>query len=85
MGHVWIGETSPIRCASGSSRCAACGPGTRPPSLWDDRGFEHGAEIIAWGLGNRYMAPSIPDRDPARLAAVFELLTATPVPTPMNV
>ena len=49
---------------------------------WDDRAYEHGAEIIAWGLGNRYMAPSIPDRDPAGLAAGFEFLTRVPFPNP---
>ena len=85
MGHAWIDEnvTDSVRDRFLEMRgLRAWNESTVP---WDDRGFEHGAEIIAWGLGNRYMAPSIPDRDPARLAAGFELLTATPVPNPMNV
>jgi len=31
------------------------------------------------------MTPSIPDREPERLAVGFELLTGTPVPHPLNV
>ena len=76
------GERHRLGARAVHSRCAACGPGTRPTVPWDDRGFEHGAEIIAWGLGNRYMAPSIPDRDPAGLAAGFEFLTRVPFPNP---
>ena len=41
-----------------------------------------GAEIIAWALGTRHETPTIPDRDPARLAAGFELLTGTRFPPP---
>jgi len=85
MGHAWIDEhvTDSVRERFLEMRgLRAWNESTVP---WDDRGFEHGAEIIAWGLGNRYMAPSIPDRDPARLAAGFELLTATPVQHPRNV
>jgi hypothetical protein len=85
MGHAWIDEnvTDSVRDRFLEMRGLRAWNESAVP--WDDRGFEHGAEIIAWGLGNRYMAPSIPDRDPARLAAGFELLTATPVPNPMNV
>jgi hypothetical protein len=85
MGHAWIDEnvTDSVRDRFLEMRgLRAWNESTVP---WDDRGFEHGAEIIAWGLGNRYMAPSIPDRNPPRLAAGFELLTGTPVPHPMNV
>jgi hypothetical protein len=85
MGHAWIDEnvTDSVRERFLEMRgLRAWNESTVP---WDDRGFEHGAEIIAWGLGNRYMAPSIPDRDPARLAVGFELLTGNPIPHPMNV
>ena len=84
MGHAWIDEnvTDSVRVRFLEMRGLRAWNETTVP--WDDRGFEHGAEIIAWGLGNRYMAPSIPDRNPPRLAAGFELLTGTPVPHPMN-
>ena len=85
MGHAWIDEnvTHPVRDRFLEMRGLRAWNETIVP--WDDRGFEHGAEIIAWGLGNRYMAPSIPDREPSGLAAGFELLTGTQVPHPMNV
>jgi hypothetical protein len=85
MGHAWIDEnvTDSVRDQFLELRgLRAWNQSTVP---WDSRGFEHGAEIIAWGLGNRYMAPSIPDRDPARLAAGFELLTGAAFPHPQNV
>jgi hypothetical protein len=85
MGHAWIDQNvaQTVRERFTEMRGLRAWNETTVP--WDDRGFEHGAEIIAWGLGNRYMAPSIPDRDPVGLAAAFELLTGTPVPHPMNV
>ncbi len=35
---------------------------------------------MAWALGNRILTAQIPDNDPARLAAGFELLTGVVVP-----
>jgi hypothetical protein len=85
MGHAWIEEhvTGSVRERFLEMRGLRAWNASSVP--WDDRGFEHGAEVIAWGLGNRYMAPSIPDRDPVRLAAGFELLTGTVFPHPRNV
>ena len=42
---------------------------------WERRGFEQGAEIIAWYLGERVMTPQIPDDEPEDLALAIELLT----------
>src|SRR5262245_12593931 len=47
---------------------------------WNLRGYEQGAEIIAWGLGTRYLAATIPDRAPIRLVAGFKLLTDVTFP-----
>jgi hypothetical protein len=50
---------------------------------WDARGFEHAAEIIAWGIGDQSdgtLAPSIPRNSPDELAAAFEALTGRPLP-----
>jgi hypothetical protein len=84
MGHAWIEQSviDSVRDRFLEMRgLRAWNQSTVP---WDDRGFEHGAEIIAWGLGNRYLAPSIPDRDPEGLASGFELLTGTSVPRPYD-
>jgi hypothetical protein len=51
---------------------------------WDERGFEQGAEIIAWAIGDQadgiYM-PSIPDNAPRQLAEAYRVLTSDPFPT----
>jgi hypothetical protein len=50
---------------------------------WEERGTEHAAEIVEWALlRDRADAdlPSIPDNDPAQIAAGYELLTGLPLP-----
>jgi hypothetical protein len=51
---------------------------------WEARGFEHGAEIVAWAIGGQaggILLPSIPDNSVARLARAYEALTGGPLPT----
>jgi hypothetical protein len=51
--------------------------------IWDERGFEHGAEIMAWAIGDQadgIYTPSIPDNDPLQLAAAYRMLTGYPLP-----
>lgn len=42
---------------------------------WELRGYEQGAEIIAWALGERILTAQIPDNSPVQLGIAFELLT----------
>jgi hypothetical protein len=45
---------------------------------WEDRGTEHAAEIIRWGLSHQCRAPGrIGNHDPATLTTTFEFLTGT--------
>lgn len=82
MGHAWIDQhvTDAVRERFLEQRRLRAWSETDVE--WDDRGYEHGAEIIAWGLGNRFLAPTIPDRDPARLRSAWEVLTGVAVPVP---
>jgi hypothetical protein len=82
MGHAWIDQNVAQTVRERFTEMRGLRAWNQSTVPWDDRAYEHGAEIIAWGLGNRYMVPSIPDRDPARLAAGFEFLTGVPVPNP---
>jgi hypothetical protein len=82
MGHAWIDANVIDSVRERFLEMRGLRAWNQSTVPWDSRGFEHGAEIIAWGLGNRYMAPSIPDRDPARLAAGFEFITGVPFPNP---
>jgi hypothetical protein len=48
---------------------------------WEQRGYEQGAEIMAWALGERILKPSIPDNDPEWIVGAFERrLTGIPIP-----
>lgn len=82
MGHVWIDQNVAQTVRERFTEMRGLRGWNQSTVPWDDRAYEHGAEIIAWGLGNRYMAPSIPNRDPAGLAAGFEFLTRAPFPNP---
>ena len=48
---------------------------------WAYRGYEQGAEIMAWALGDRILTAQIPDNDLVQLAAGFERLTGVRTPT----
>jgi hypothetical protein len=82
MGHAWIDQNVAQTVRERFIEMRGLRAWNQSTVPWDDRAYEHGAEIIAWGLGNRYMAPSIPDRDPPGLAAGFEFLTGVPFPNP---
>jgi hypothetical protein len=73
MGHAWIDQNVAQTVRERFTEMRGLRAWNQSTVPWDDR------------AGNRYMAPSIPDRDPARLAAGFELLTGAAFPHPMNV
>ena len=85
MGHAWIDENVSASVRERFLEMRGLRAWNDQSVIWDARGFEHGADIIAWGVGTRYIAPSIPDRDPKRLAGGWELLTSAPLPHPTNV
>jgi hypothetical protein len=85
MGHAWIDENVTTSVRERFLEMRGLSAWNDRSVIWDARGFEHGAEIIAWGVGTRYIAPTIPDRTPERLAAGWELLTGAALPHPRNV
>lgn len=47
-------------------------------ALWNERGTEHAAEILAWGLAETFSLPGrIADHDLARVTEAFRFLTGT--------
>ena len=85
MGHAWIAENVSAEVRERFLRLRGLTAWNDQNVIWDERGFEHAAETLAWGLGNRFLAPGIPDHDPVRLTAAFELLTGVPLPRPGDV
>jgi hypothetical protein len=77
MGHIWIDQN--VSRAERVRFLELRGLRTWNASTidWGYRGYEQGAEIISWALGNRILTAQIPDNGAARLAAGFELLTAS--------
>ena len=75
MGHVWIDQN--VSRADQDRFLELRGLHTWNGSTdpWEERGYEQGAEIMAWALGTRILSAQIPDRDPVQLGAAFELLT----------
>lgn len=76
MGHIWIDQNvSPgVREWFLELRGLRAWNGSRDP--WEERGYEQGAEIMAWALGTRILTAQIPGNDPGRLEAGFEVLTS---------
>jgi hypothetical protein len=45
---------------------------------WEERGFEHAAEILMWGLSEEpFNMGAIPDADADSLAEAYRLLTGS--------
>jgi hypothetical protein len=82
MGHLWIDEnvSRADRDRFLHLRGLQTWNGSTEP--WEERGYEQGAEIMAWALGTRILTAQIPDNDYAQLGAAFELLTGVGVTVP---
>jgi len=86
MGHAWVTENVSATVRERFMAMRGLTAWNDQRVIWDDRGFEHAAETLAWALGHRYIAPGIPDRGRVQLTAAFELLTGgLPLPHPGNV
>lgn len=48
---------------------------------WNERGFEHAAEIVGWAIGERILTPTLPNVAPKQLAEAYRELTGDPLPT----
>jgi hypothetical protein len=78
FAHAWVGEnlTSDDREAFLGLRGLEMWHD--PDTDWSQRGTEHAAEIMFWGLSDECRTPGrIGTDDPATLAASFEFLTGT--------
>jgi hypothetical protein len=85
MGHAWVNENVSAEVREGFMRMRGLTVWNDQGVIWDERGFEHAAETLAWALGHRFLAPGIPGHGPVELTAAFELLTGgLPLPHPTN-
>lgn len=80
ISHVWLDQN-----ATRSTKARFLQSRGLPSwNAWDDawrlRGFEQGAETIAWALGERILSAQIPDNNPERMAEAYRMLTGLPLP-----
>jgi hypothetical protein len=80
MGHIWIDQN--VSRADRDRFLEFRGLLTWNASTadWDDRGYEQGAEIMAWAIGDGILTPQIPHADPSALEEGFQILTGLALP-----
>jgi hypothetical protein len=80
MGHIWLDEHFPSSERPRFLRLRGISAWNSSKDPWNGRGYEQGAEVMAWALGERIMTPSIPDNGSDQLAIAYRLLTGHAVP-----
>lgn len=78
LGHLWLDQNvgADVRARFLQVRGLRSWNASSDP--WELRGYEQGAEIISWVIGERILSAQIPDNDPSALDAAFEILTGIP-------
>jgi hypothetical protein len=85
MGHIWIDQNVSQRVRERFLELRHLSTWNASTTDWRERGYEQGAEIMAWELGTRILTAQIPDNGAVQLSAGFELLTGATLPHPWNV
>lgn len=78
LGHAWaaVNLSDEQRAAFTASR--GLQSWSDPDARWNERGTEHAAEILAWGLAEKSRLPGrIADHDLASVTEAFQQLTGT--------
>jgi hypothetical protein len=80
MGHIWLDQNLSELDRERFVEMRGLRAWNDSSDTWALRGYEQGAEIMAWALGERILTPQIPDNEPIQLARGFELLTGSAPP-----
>lgn len=75
MSHIWLDQNLGVRTRNAFIRERGLSSWNSSRDPWELRGYEQGAEIMAWELGDRILSPQIPDNEPKQLDAAYELMT----------
>lgn len=75
MGHIWLDEHFPSSERVSFLRLRHLAAWNASDDPWNRRGYEQGAEVMAWALGERIMMPSIPDNGAPQLEMAYRFLT----------
>ena len=80
MSHVWIDQNVSRSARERFLEFRGLRSWNASVDPWEERGYEQGAEIMAWALGDRILTAQVPDNDPMQLGAGFEILTGVETP-----
>jgi hypothetical protein len=82
MSHIWLDShtTHSLRDRFVSFRGLRSWNAASDP--WELRGYEQGAEIMSWALGERILTPQIPGNDQGSIEEAYEFLTGMGTPKP---
>lgn len=75
MGHIWLDRYVGASVKERFLDLRHLTSWNSSSDPWELRGYEQGAEIIAWVLGERILTPLIPFEDSGDLDVAFRLLT----------
>lgn len=80
MGHIWLDENFVPFARPLFLELRGLSSWNSLDVPWNLRGYEHGAEVMAWALGERIITPSIPDHEPEELELAYRALTGRELP-----
>jgi hypothetical protein len=80
MGHIWLDENLRPSIKERFLEMRGLRAWNAGSDPWGLRGYEQGAEMMAWALGERILTPQIPNNDPIDIANGFRLLTGIEPP-----
>jgi hypothetical protein len=80
MGHIWLDEHFPSSERARFLRLQDVAAWNASDDPWNLRGYEQGAEVMAWALGERIMTPSIPGNGEGELETAYRFLTGHDAP-----
>ena len=84
MSHIWIDQNVSPAVRARFLHVRSLRSWNASTDGWEERGYEQGAEIMAWGLGTRILTAQVPDNRPEQLRVGFELLTGVKLPSAPN-
>ena len=80
LGHVWLDQNTTPSVRDRFMEIRGLRTWNSASDTWSARGFEQGAEIMSWALGERILTPEIPNNDPGQMTRAYELLTGAASP-----
>jgi hypothetical protein len=83
MSHIWLDQNLGIGTRNAFLRVRGLSTWNSSRDPWELRGYEQGAEIMAWELGDRILSPQIPDNEPEKLEIAYGLITGHQAPEPL--